>query len=97
MSDGRPPEKPVEDWVTGDEPMTGPQSSYLATLAREAGVEVPEGLSKADASKMIDELQSRTGRDETSRTSADTDTGDVEDVEGSDETGPTEFGASASD
>lgn len=99
MSDGRPPEKPVEDWVTGDEPMTGPQSSYLATLAREAGVEVPDGLSKADASKMIDELQSRTGRDETSRTSADTDTdtADVEIVDGSDETGPTEFGASASD
>jgi len=30
------PEKDPEDWVTGDEPMTGPQRSYLQTLAREA-------------------------------------------------------------
>ena len=56
------PEKDPDDWVTGDEPMTGPQASYLQTLAQEAGVEVPEGLSKADASKLIDELQERTGR-----------------------------------
>jgi hypothetical protein len=56
------PEKDPDDWVTGDEPMTGPQASYLSTLAQEAGVEVPEGLSKADASKLIDELQERTGR-----------------------------------
>jgi hypothetical protein len=56
------PEKDPDEWVTGDEPMTGPQESYLRTLAQEAGVEVPAGLSKADASRMIDELQSRTGR-----------------------------------
>jgi hypothetical protein len=56
------PEKDPDDWVTGDEPMTGPQASYLQTLAQEAGAEVPEGLSKADASKLIDELQARTGR-----------------------------------
>lgn len=42
--------------------MTGAQRSYLQTLAQEAGREVPGELSKADASKMIDELQSTTGR-----------------------------------
>jgi len=56
------PEKDPSDWVTGDEPATGPQASYLGTLAREAGVDVPEDLTKAHASEMIDELQSRTGR-----------------------------------
>ena len=56
------PEKDPSDWVTGDEPATGPQASYLATLAREAGVEVPDDLTKAQASEMIDDLQSRTGR-----------------------------------
>ena len=62
MSDDRSPEKPTDEWVTGDEPMTGPQASYLATLAREAAEEVPEGLTKAQASEMIDRLQSVTGR-----------------------------------
>lgn len=56
------PDKDPDEWVTGDEPMTGPQDSYLHTLAREAGVEVPEGLTKAQASELIDELQERTGR-----------------------------------
>ncbi len=56
------PEKDPADWVTGDEPMTGPQQSYLHTLAQEAGREVPEGLNKAKASQLIDELQSETGR-----------------------------------
>lgn len=54
--------KPVEQWVTGDEPMTGPQHSYLETLAREAGEQVPDGLTKAQASELIDRLQERTGR-----------------------------------
>ncbi len=58
----RSAEKDPDDWVTGDEPMTGPQKSYLETLAREAGEEVDDGLSKADASKKIDELQDKTGR-----------------------------------
>ncbi len=57
-----PPEKDTKDWVTGDEPMTGPQESYLQTLARQAGEELPERLSKAEASEKIDELQRRTGR-----------------------------------
>jgi hypothetical protein len=56
------PEKDPAEWTTGDEPMTGPQHSYLSTLAQEAGVEVPDELSKAEASRLIDELQSRTGR-----------------------------------
>ena len=56
------PAKDPDDWITGDEPMTGPQASYLSTLAQEAGDEVPDDLSKADASKRIDELQARTGR-----------------------------------
>ena len=58
----RSPEKDPEDWVTGDEPMTGPQRSYLQTLAREAGRELPEDLDKARASELIDELQKETGR-----------------------------------
>ena len=56
------PEKDPEDWTTGDEPMTGPQESYLNTLAREAGTEVQDDLTKAEASKRIDELQEKTGR-----------------------------------
>jgi hypothetical protein len=58
----RNPEKDPDEWVTGDEPMTGPQESYLGTLAQEAGREVPSDLTKADASKLIDELQEQTGR-----------------------------------
>jgi hypothetical protein len=54
--------KDPDDWVTGDEPMTGAQASYLETLAREAGEEPPDDLTKAEASKRIDELQESTGR-----------------------------------
>lgn len=56
------PEKDTTSWVTGDEPMTGPQQSYLQTLARQAGAELPDDLTKAQASEKIDELQRRTGR-----------------------------------
>ncbi len=55
-------EKNPDEWVTGDESMTGPQASYLKTLAHEAGEEFDESLTKAQASKRIDELQERTGR-----------------------------------
>jgi hypothetical protein len=55
-------EKDPADWVTGDEPATGAQKSYLNTLARQAGEDVPEELSKADASIKIDELKDETGR-----------------------------------
>jgi hypothetical protein len=58
----RTAEKNPADWVTGDEPATGAQKSYLQTLAREAGEEVPGDLTKADASRKIDELQDETGR-----------------------------------
>lgn len=54
--------KDPDDWTTGDEPMTGAQRSYLNTLATEAGEEVEEDLTKAEASKKIDELQQKTGR-----------------------------------
>jgi hypothetical protein len=56
------PAKPPEEWATGKEPMTGPQRSYLQTLCREAGEEFNESLTKAEASKKIDELQAKTGR-----------------------------------
>jgi hypothetical protein len=54
--------KAPEDWTTGDEPMTGAQRSYLKTLSEEARVDMDEGLTKAEASKRIDELQAITGR-----------------------------------
>lgn len=55
-------EKDPEAWVTGDESMTGPQASYLKTLSHEAGEEFDETLTKAQASKRIEELQEKTGR-----------------------------------
>ena len=57
-------EKDPHDWVTGDEPMTGAQASYLKTLAEEAHDPdaFDETLSKADASIRIDELKAKTGR-----------------------------------
>lgn len=54
--------KDPDQWVTGDEPMTGAQKSYLKTLSEEAKVDFDEGISKAAASKRIDELQAMTGR-----------------------------------
>ena len=54
--------KDPDDWVTGDEEMTGAQRSYLQTLADEAGEEVDPNLTKAEASKRIEELQQKTGR-----------------------------------
>jgi hypothetical protein len=54
--------KDPDQWTTGDEPMTGAQESYLRTLASEAGEEVESDLTKAEASKRIDDLQEKTGR-----------------------------------
>ena len=54
--------KDPDEWTTGDEKMTGAQHSYLKTLSDEAGEEFDENLTKADASKRIDELQHKTGR-----------------------------------
>jgi len=56
-------EKPPEEWVSGDEPMTDAQASYLRTLSEEAKCEPPgEPLTKAQASRLIDELKARLGR-----------------------------------
>jgi hypothetical protein len=54
--------KDPSDWTTGNEPMTGAQKSYLKTLSDQAGEEFDDSLSKADASRRIDELQQKTGR-----------------------------------
>jgi Protein of unknown function (DUF3072) len=54
--------KDPADWTTGDEPATGAQKSYLNTLASEAHEDVPEELTKAEASERIDDLQEKTGR-----------------------------------
>lgn len=54
--------KDPDQWKTGDEEMTGAQRSYLQTLAEEAGEEVDPNLTKAEASKRIEELQQKTGR-----------------------------------
>ena len=54
--------KDRDEWVAGCEPMTGAQASYLRTLSEQAGEPFDESLTKAQASKRIDELQERTGR-----------------------------------
>jgi hypothetical protein len=54
--------KDPKNWTTGDEPMTGAQKSYLKTLAEEAHETVDDNLTKAEASKKIEELQEKTGR-----------------------------------
>lgn len=54
--------KDPHEWTTGGETMTGAQASYLQTLCEEAGEEFDPGLTKAEASLRIDELQKRTGR-----------------------------------
>lgn len=62
---GNPPsnaEKDPDDWVTGDEPMTGAQASYLQTLCEETGESFDDGLSKAEASQLIEALQAKSGR-----------------------------------
>ncbi|MBA2934518.1 DUF3072 domain-containing protein [Sphingomonas sp. CGMCC 1.13654] len=57
-------EKDPKDWVSGEEPMTGAQASYLTTLSEEAGAAPPDiGLTKAEASQRIDALKSDLGRD----------------------------------
>ena len=58
-------EKDPSEWKTGDEPMTGAQASYLKTLSDQASEPFEEDLTKAEASKRIDELQERTGRGQT--------------------------------
>jgi hypothetical protein len=60
-------EKDPDEWVTGDEPMTGAQASYLKTLSEEAGQEFENNLTKSEASRRIEELQKKTGRGSASK------------------------------
>ena len=55
-------QKDPDDWLTGDEKMTGAQASYLKTLCEEVGEEFQSNLSKADASKRIDALKAKSKR-----------------------------------
>lgn len=52
-------EKNPEEWVSGGEPMTGAQASYLKTLSEEAHEPeaFSEDLTKAEASERIDRLK----------------------------------------
>jgi hypothetical protein len=69
-TESKPPEaglpgnaiKDPSDWTTGGETMTGAQASYLKTLCEEAGEAFDSALTKAEASRMIDTLQAKTGR-----------------------------------
>ena len=70
MSEDPTLEKDTSDWVTGDEPATGAQKSYLETLARGTDEQVPDDLTKAEASEKIDELQEKTGRGKTRKRKA---------------------------
>jgi|GEM_PF-412939 len=62
------PVKDPDDWVTGDQPATDAQKSYLDSLARQAGEQIPADLTKAEASEHIDRLQGATGRDQQGQT-----------------------------
>jgi hypothetical protein len=55
-------EKDPQTWVTGDEPMTGAQASYLRTLSEETGEEFRDEMTKAEASEAIDRLKARSPR-----------------------------------
>ena len=55
-------QKDPDDWKTGDEPMTAAQRSYLETLAQDTGETVEGDMTKAEASKKIDELRERSPR-----------------------------------
>ncbi|MCW2810199.1 MAG: hypothetical protein JWP61_657 [Friedmanniella sp.] len=52
-------EKDPNDWVSGDDPITASQKSYLDTLAREAGEELSADMTKAEASQHIDRLKTQ--------------------------------------
>ena len=54
--------KNPDEWTTGNDPMNGAQKSYLKTLSEEAGEKMNDNLTKAEASKRIEELQQKTGR-----------------------------------
>ncbi len=56
--------KDPDEWVSGDEPMTGAQASYLKTLSEQAHdpKAFDPDLDKAEASKRIDQLKQKQGR-----------------------------------
>jgi hypothetical protein len=56
-------EKDPSDWVSGDDPITPSQKSYLDTLARQAGEELPADMTKAEASQHIDRLRNQSGQE----------------------------------
>jgi hypothetical protein len=57
-------EKDPEDWVSGEDPMTGAQASYLKTLSEECDApdEFQENQTKAEASRRIDALKAKRGQ-----------------------------------
>ena len=55
-------QKDPDEWKTGDEPMTAAQRSYLETLSADTGEAVDDDLTKAEASKRIDELREKSPR-----------------------------------
>jgi hypothetical protein len=55
----KPLERPPEEWKSAGEPMTESQASFLKRLSADAGEEFDATLSKAAASRRIDELLSR--------------------------------------
>lgn len=58
-------QKDPKDWVSGDDPMTGAQESYLKTLAEQAHQTPPkEDLTKAEASELIDKMRQKAGLEE---------------------------------
>ncbi|UWU72568.1 DUF3072 domain-containing protein [Bradyrhizobium sp. NC92] len=58
-------QKDPKDWVSGDDPMTGAQESYLKTLAEQAHQDLPEQeLTKAEASELIDKMRQKAGLEE---------------------------------
>ena len=61
-SDSSALQKDPDEWKTGDEPMTAAQRSYLETLANDIGESFDDNLTKAEASKLIDELRQRSPR-----------------------------------
>jgi Protein of unknown function (DUF3072) len=65
-SDNPALEKDPSEWVSGDDPMTEAQKSYLDTLARQAGEQLPANLTKAEASQHIERLKAQTGGQRTS-------------------------------
>jgi hypothetical protein len=70
-TDDTTPAKDPQDWATGDEPATAPQISYLQTLSRDTGRDLPDNLSKAQASRLIDELQQTSPRTNSQETSGE--------------------------